>query len=173
MAATEAIREQVAKAREQGPTPEAVELLGKLRDVRNAVVGERATREEAAAQLASQMEELTSDLDEPETPKGDEGGEGGDAPAEQAVEGERVPELVASLDGHGATEVPAREPPGRLEELADLALQRSHDDDRREEREQQERAEDRGDQEAAVGDRARERVAVLEHAHLGGRTDGV
>ena len=82
-------------------------------------------------------------------------------------------ELVRPLHGHRPAEVPAREAPGRVEELVHLALERPHDDDRGEQRENQERAEDRADQRAAVGDRAGDVGAVLEHAEPDRRAERV
>jgi hypothetical protein len=71
-------------------------------------------------------------------------------------------ELVAAFGRNRLAEVASREPPGRGEELPDLALQGTGDQDGK----AQGQHEDGGDQQPAVGDRVRQRAGRLEDRDL-------
>lgn len=62
-AARDAIAEQVAAAREAGPSPDGVKLLTALLEVKHAVDGEVQARASAAAELDSETQRLLADLD--------------------------------------------------------------------------------------------------------------
>ncbi|MFC5230274.1 major capsid protein [Pseudonocardia zijingensis] len=138
--AVAAIREHVAQAREQAPTPELVAQLEELAEVRNVVVGERDTRVQAAAQNADRARDLIDGLDIPEPEQTDtdnvEGTDGGPgvnavtdtATTEEAPVAEQVlePALAASgladaiargiadgLRAQATAPAPAAQPVGR------------------------------------------------------------
>ncbi len=99
-AAVEAIRAAVAEQRAATPSPEVIQTLTELRDIRNAVTAEQSGRAEASAKVTEEAESILRDLDGPapdkpaaksddtEAPAGDEGGDAptGDAPVARELE---------------------------------------------------------------------------------------
>lgn len=72
-AASDAIQEQVAQAREAGASPDTVKLLTDLKAVKEAVDGEAGSRASAAAELEAEAASLFDSFGKPA-----DGGEGGD-----------------------------------------------------------------------------------------------
>jgi hypothetical protein len=86
-AAVEAIRAAVADQRAATPSPEVIQTLTELRDIRNAVTAEIGGRAEASAKVTEEAESILRDLDGPAPEKPAAKADDTDAPTESGDEG--------------------------------------------------------------------------------------